>query len=135
MKKNSPHAFSPIMPAFGSAYLSARAILQNGRDIPGNPRSVVFDAIVPSSDETTSHITCSLRYVTPYAARFIHGGTYDIFAKVHVLAYYAFLCSCLQVVSFQSGAYLASPARSLHQFDLIGDILQVLLFGIIYVAF
>ena len=70
------------MPAYGSAYLSARAIIQNGRDIPGNPHSVLFDAVILSSLEDYPRVLCSLRYITPYTARFIHGGTYDIFAKV-----------------------------------------------------
>lgn len=70
------------MPGSGSAYLSARAILQNARDMPGIPHSVVFDTFVLSSLENFPRIPCTLRYVTPDAARFAHGGTYDIFAKV-----------------------------------------------------
>lgn len=70
------------MPDFGSAYLSARAILQHARDMPGTPHSVVFDAFVISSLEDNPRIVCSLRYVTPDPARFAGEGTYDIFAKV-----------------------------------------------------
>ena len=135
--KKGLHAFAPwvlsiVMPGYSSAYLSAHAILQNGCDILGRPHSILFNAIILSSLEDYPRVLCSLHYITPYAAWFIHGGTYDIFAKVRIIPP-GMRCNVLmpflfEVVPFCASVHLPPDNGPYEEFTFMGDILQVRFF-------
>ncbi|KAH9021203.1 hypothetical protein EDB85DRAFT_2189836 [Lactarius pseudohatsudake] len=69
-------------PREGTAYVNARAILENPRIIPGPQDSFIFDIIICCSLPITgTQVVCSLCYLTRQDNEYIDVGLYDIYAK------------------------------------------------------
>ncbi|KAH9015615.1 hypothetical protein EDB84DRAFT_1443383 [Lactarius hengduanensis] len=69
-------------PREGTAYVNARAILENPRIIPGPQDSFIFDVIICCSLPITgTQVVCSLCYLTRQDNEYIDVGLYDIYAK------------------------------------------------------
>ena len=67
-------------PRSGSAYLFARALLENPRVSEHSARSVIFDATIRSATDT--NVLCSLRCLMTDPDKDVRAGVYDIYAKV-----------------------------------------------------
>ncbi len=117
----------------GTAYLSAHAILEHPRVLPGRQVFIIFDAIIYCSyPRIGTHICCSLCYTLPDATEPVHSGVYHVHATVNnigSLAPRSPFDEHTQVASFQSHIHEPSPCRRNSQFALIGNILDVVIFA------
>ncbi|KAH9015516.1 hypothetical protein EDB85DRAFT_2025059 [Lactarius pseudohatsudake] len=99
-----------VFPREGTAYVNARAILENPRIIPGRRDSFVFDVVLCCSlPMMGTQVVCSLCYLTREDNEYVDVGIYDIYAKI---------------VSFRPDTHPKSPTRPDGQFVLMGDLLH-----------
>ncbi|KAH9034908.1 hypothetical protein EDB85DRAFT_1889628 [Lactarius pseudohatsudake] len=96
----------------GTAYLNARALLENPRDRRhGDESFVTLDAIILCAYPIRGiQLLCSLSYKKKIESERVRVGIYDIYAKV---------------VTFKPKTHDSSPAHRDTEFNLMGDILHL----------